>query len=160
MWNILSASSAKQKPLAIYIITSNILLNDDHYAYLADFGLAKAMDGSGSVTYTGVLMGTPEYMAPELADGHASISSDMYALGILLYQMVTGQLPFTGDTPLAVYMRQMHEQPVPPSRLNPAISKDVDQVILRALDKDPRRRFQTPDDLAQAYLKSMNTKVP
>jgi len=139
---------------------SNILLSDDHYAYLADFGLAKAMDGSGSVTYTGVLMGTPEYMAPELADGHASISSDMYALGILLYQMVTGQLPFTGDTPLAVYMRQMHEQPVPPSRLNPAISKDVDQVILRALDKDPRRRFQTPDDLAQAYLNALNAKVP
>src|SRR6266566_4294108 len=139
---------------------SNILLNDDHYAYLADFGLAKAMDGSGSVTHTGVLMGTPEYMAPELADGHVSISSDLYALGILLYQMVTGQLPFTGDTPLAVYMRQMHEQPVPPSRLNAAISKDVDQVILRALDKDPRRRFQAPDDLAQAYLKSMNTKVP
>ncbi len=138
---------------------SNILLSDDHYAYLADFGLAKAMDGSGSVTHTGVLMGTPEYMAPELADGHASISNDLYALGILLYQMVTGQLPFTGDTPLAVYMRQMHELPVPPSRLNPAISQDVDQVILRALDKDPRRRFQTPDDLAQAYLQSMNTRA-
>jgi serine/threonine protein kinase len=139
---------------------SNILLSDDHYAYLADFGLAKAIDGSGSVTHTGVLMGTPEYMAPELADGHASISSDLYALGILLYQMVTGQLPFTGETPLAVYMRQMHEQPVPPSRLNPAISKDVDQVILRALDKDPRRRFQTPVDLAQAYLNALNAKAP
>jgi len=87
---------------------SNILLLDDHYAYLADFGLAKAIDGSGSVTHTGVLMGTPEYMAPELADGHASISSDLYALGILLYQMVTGRLPFTGETALAVYLRQMH----------------------------------------------------
>jgi serine/threonine protein kinase len=138
---------------------SNILLSDNHYIYLADFGLAKAMDGSGSITHTGVLMGTPEYMAPELADGHASISSDLYALGILLYQMVTGQLPFTGETPLAVYMRQMHELPVPPSRLNPAISEDVDQVILRALDKDPRRRFQTPDALAQAYLKSVNTRA-
>src|SRR6266487_263607 len=138
---------------------SNILLSDDHYAYLADFGLAKPMDGRDNVTHTGVLMGTPEYMAPELADGHASISSDLYALGILLYQMVTGQLPFTGDTPLAVYMRQMHELPAPPSRLNPAISQDVDQVIQRALDKDPRRRFQTPDDLAQAYLQSMKTPL-
>src|SRR5436305_10383941 len=138
---------------------SNILLSDDHFAYLADFGLAKPMDGRDNVTHTGVLMGTPEYMAPELADGHASISSDLYALGILLYQMVTGQLPFTGDTPLAVYMRQMHELPAPPSRLNPAISPDIDRVILCALDKDPRRRFQTPDDLAQAYLQSIKAPL-
>ncbi len=142
------------------IKSSNILLRDDHYTYLADFGLAKAVDGSGSVTHTGVLMGTPEYMAPELADGLASTSSDLYALGILLYQMVTGRLPFTGDTPLAVYLRQMHEQPVPPSRLKPTISQDVEQVILRALDKDPRRRFQTPNDLAQAYQEALNAKAP
>lgn len=139
---------------------SNILLRDDHYAYLADFGLAKAMDGSGSVTHTGVLMGTPEYMAPELADGLASTSSDLYALGILLYQMVTGQLPFTGDTALAVYLRQMHEQPLPPSRLNPGIYQQVEQVILRALDKDPRRRFRTPDELAVAYQEALHVKVP
>src|SRR5262249_27396355 len=131
----------------------------DHYTYLADFGLAKAMDGSGSVTHTGVLMGTPEYMAPELADGLASTSSDLYALGILLYQMVTGRLPFTGDTALAVYLRQMHEEPLPPSRLNPTISQDVEQVTHRALDKDPRRRFQTPNDLAQAYQEALNTKA-
>ncbi|HWZ18305.1 MAG TPA: protein kinase [Ktedonobacteraceae bacterium] len=138
---------------------SNILLSDDHFAYLADFGLAKPMDGRDNVTHTGVLMGTPEYMAPELADGHASISSDLYALGILLYQMVTGQLPFTGDTPLAVYIRQMHELPAPPSRLVPAIPPDIDRVILRALDKDPRRRFQTPDELAQAYLQAVKAPL-
>jgi serine/threonine protein kinase len=130
---------------------SNILLSDDHYAYLADFGLAKQIDGKDNVTQTGVLMGTPEYMAPELADGYASISSDVYALSILLYQMVTGQMPFTGDTALAVYMRQMHELPLPPSRINPTIPPEVDRVILRALDKDPRRRYQTPDELAQVY---------
>ncbi|HXZ05380.1 MAG TPA: protein kinase [Ktedonobacteraceae bacterium] len=138
---------------------SNILLSNDHYAYLGDFGLAKPMDGRDNVTHTGVLMGTPEYMAPELADGHASISSDLYALGILLYQMVTGQLPFKGATPLAVYMRQMHEQPAPPSRLNPAIPPEVDRVIMRALDKDFRRRFQTPEDLAQAYLQSLKAPL-
>jgi hypothetical protein len=106
-----------------------------------------------------VLMGTPEYMAPELADGHASIGSDLYALGILLYQMVTGNLPFTGETALSVYMRQMHELPAPPSRLNPAIPPEVDRVILRALDKDPRRRFQTPTGLAQAYLQVVETPL-
>jgi serine/threonine protein kinase len=135
---------------------SNILLRDDHHAYLADFGLAKAVDGTGNVTQTGVLLGTPEFMAPELADGPASKSSDIYALGILLYQMVTGQLPFTGATALTVYLKQMHEQPIPPSRLNPAIPHELEQVILCALDKDPRRRFQTPNDLAQAYLQALN----
>jgi serine/threonine protein kinase len=134
---------------------SNILLRDDHYAYLADFGLAKAIDGADGVTRTGVLLGTPEYMAPELADGPASKSSDLYALGISLYEMVTGRLPFRGDTALAVYLRQLHEPPIPPSRLNPAIPPDVEQVILRALDKDPRRRFQTPQELAQAYLQAV-----
>ncbi len=135
---------------------SNILLRDDHYAYLADFGLAKATNGADGVTRTGVLLGTPEYMAPELADGPASMSSDLYALGISLYEMVTGRLPFTGDTPLAVYLRQLHDPPIPPSRLNPAIPHEVEQVILRALDKDPRRRFQTPQELAQAYLQAVH----
>lgn len=138
---------------------SNILLSDDHYAYLSDFGLAKQIDGKDNVTHTGVLIGTPEFMAPELADGHASISSDLYALGILLYQMVTGQLPFTGDTSLAVYMRQLHEIPVPPSRLNPSVTPEVDHVILRSLDKDPRRRFQASNELAQAYLQALNAQM-
>ena len=135
---------------------SNILLRDDHHSYLADFGLAKPMNSRGSVTQTGVLLGTPEYMAPELADGPASMSSDLYALAVLLYQMVTGQLPFTGDTSLAVFLKQMYEQPIPPSRLNPAIPPGVEKVILRALDKDPRRRYQTPRGLAHAYLRAVS----
>jgi len=135
---------------------SNILLGDDRYAYLADFGLAKPIEGAGKVTQTGVLLGTPEYMAPELADGPASKSSDIYALGILLYQMVTGRTPFTADTALAVYLKQMREQPIPPSRINPAIPHAVDLVILRALDKDPRRRYETPLALAQAYMRALN----
>jgi eukaryotic-like serine/threonine-protein kinase len=135
---------------------SNILLRDDHHAYLADFGIAKAINETGRVTQTGVLLGTPEYMAPELADGPASRSSDLYALGMLLYQMVTGELPFTGNTGLAVYMKQVHERPIPPSRFNPTIPQDVEQVILRALDKDPRRRYQTPHALAHAYLQAVS----
>ena len=139
---------------------SNILLRDDHHAYLADFGLAKAINETGRVTQTGVLLGTPEYMAPELADGPASRSSDLYALGMLLYQMVTGELPFTGNTGLAVYMKQVHERPIPPSRFNPTIPQDVEQVILRALDKDPRRRYQTPHALAHAYLQAVSVARP
>src|SRR5947207_5920217 len=139
---------------------SNILLRDDLYAYLADFGLAKPIEGAGKVTQTGVLLGTPEYMAPELADSPASKSSDIYALGILLYQMVTGQTPFTADTALAVYLKQMREQPIPPSRINPAIPHSVDLVILRALDKDPRRRYETPLALAQAYMRALKNELP
>jgi serine/threonine protein kinase len=137
------------------IKASNILLRDDHYAYLADFGLVKTLKGASELTQTGSLLGTPEYMAPELAEGPASTSSDIYALGVLLYQMVTGRVPFTGETPLAVYWKQMREQPIPPSRLNPAIPRAVEEVILRALDKDPRRRFKTAQALAYAYMQAL-----
>lgn len=139
---------------------SNILLRDDHFIYLADFGLARSVEGADKVTQTGVLLGTPEYMAPELADGPANKSSDIYALGILLYQMVTGKMPFTADTPLAVYLKQMREPPIPPSRLNPAIPRAVDLVILRALEKDPRRRFNSPMALAEAFNQAVKTSQP
>lgn len=136
---------------------SNILLRDDHFIYLADFGLARSVEGADKVTQTGILLGTPEYMAPELADGPANKSSDIYALGILLYQMVTGRMPFTGDTPLSVYLKQMREAPTPPSRINPAIPRAVDAVILRALEKDPRRRFNSPMALAEAYNSALKS---
>ncbi len=130
---------------------SNILLRDDHYAYLADFGLAKAIEGGSELTQTGALLGTPEYMAPDLADGPATSSSDIYALGVLLYQMVAGRVPFTGETPVSVYMKHVREQPLPPSFYNSSVPHSIDQVILRALEKDPRRRYQSPQELAEAF---------
>ncbi|HEU5227506.1 MAG TPA: protein kinase [Ktedonobacteraceae bacterium] len=130
---------------------ANILLRDDHHAYLADFGLAKAMEGGDTITQMGILMGTPEYMAPDLADGPATISSDIYALGILLYEMVTGQVPFTAETPMAVYWKQIRDEPPPPSHFNPTIPAEIDAVILHSLDKSPKRRFQTAQELADTY---------
>jgi len=129
---------------------SNILMRDEHYAYLADFGLAKSLEEGSTITQSGNLLGTPEYMAPELADGPATTSSDLYALSVMLYQMVTGEVPFSGETPIAVYWKQLRDEPPPPSQVNPAIPPAVEYVLLRALDKDPTHRYQTADELVQA----------
>lgn len=135
---------------------SNILLRDDHYAYLADFGLARALEGGGDLTQTGTLLGTPEYMAPELAEGPAGKSGDVYALAIVLYQMITGRVPFRGDTAISVFWKQMREAPLPPSHYNLKLPKTVDNVLIRALDKDPARRYPTPLALSQAYQQAIS----
>ncbi len=139
---------------------SNILLQDDHYIYLADFGLAKAVEGSSELTQSGVLLGTPEYMAPDLADGPATTSSDIYALGILLYQMVTGRVPFVAETPVAVYWKQIRDQPQPPSQVNPRLTPAIDRVIIHALNKDPQKRYQSAQELAAAYRQALQKPSP
>lgn len=141
------------------IKASNILL--EHHTpdavYLADFGLAKAPGESGAITQTGDLIGTPEYMAPELATMPESAGSDLYALGILLYQMLTGRFPFTGPSPLAICWKHVHDMPPRPSSHNPAISPAVEAVILRAIDKDPARRFPGAQLLAEAYQQALRS---
>jgi len=131
------------------------LLRDESYTYLADFGIAKLQDESSGLTQVGTVIGTPEYMAPELLEEPASPGSDIYALGIVLYQMLTGRVPFAGKTTLAVLQKHAHEPPVRPSLINPAILPALEQVILGAIEKDPRRRFQTPEELAQAYKQAL-----
>jgi len=136
---------------------SNILIDDtnEQHVYLADFGLAKELEEGSDLTQTGYLIGTPEFMAPELADRPESVSSDIYALGVLLYQMLTGRTPFTGSTPISVYWKHLRELPAPPSHLNSAISHAVEQVILCALNKDPQHRFPSAKAMAQAYEKAL-----
>lgn len=144
------------------IKASNILLDRlTHDAvYLADFGLAKAAGEASAITQTGELIGTPEYMAPELATMAESASSDIYALGILLYHMLTGRFPFTGSSPLAICWKHVEEMPPPPSSLNPAIGPAVEAVILRAIDKDPARRFPGAQVLAEAYQQALLSLQP
>lgn len=130
---------------------SNILLWRNGTPTLSDFGLAKMMDAQPGLTSTAVSMGTPDYMAPEQAAGEeASPSSDLYALGIIVYQMLTGRVPFRAQTPLAVLLAHLNS-PLPlPRQVNPALSEDVEAVLLKVLAKVPADRYRTAIELITA----------
>lgn len=134
---------------------SNILFRDERSVYLADFGLAKLVEQEGSITRTGCLIGTPHYLAPELASADASQSSDQYALGVLLYKMLTGIVPFRGASAISICWKHIHDSPLPPSSLNPAIPPAIDRLILQALAKDPADRFHSVQQMAQAYQQAL-----
>jgi eukaryotic-like serine/threonine-protein kinase len=133
----------------------NILLDDMNQVWLADFGLAKEAGKVSSITNADYIIGTPYYMAPELVDQPASASSDMYALGVVVYEMLTGHVPFQGRTPVAICWKHIHE-PLPlPSIVNPLISPALDQVLLHALAKNPSERFSTPNEFVEAYYQAL-----
>ena len=137
---------------------SNILLHKGEHVYLADFGLARHIQETSDTSLSHVLQGTPEYMAPELTTEVGTPSSDIYALGVVLYQMLTGRPPFKSSTPIGLYWKHLREQPVAPSFYNPRLSRATDAVVLRALAKHPIQRFQTPLELAQAYQASLQKR--
>ena len=138
---------------------ANILLGEDGTVYLADFGLAtgigepalEALIEYGERGERGRVVGTPLYMSPELCSGHASVSSDIYALGVLLYQMLAGQLPFDGPSARHICLSQMRELPTPPSQFNVDIPHSVEQVILCALEKEVTDRYATVSVFLDAY---------
>jgi serine/threonine protein kinase len=134
---------------------ANILLDETNYVWLADFGLAKEVNAPSDLTSTGCLLGTPFYIAPELVEEQASVSSDIYALGVVLYEMLTGTPPFTGQSPLMICWKHVYEPPPLPSTLNPLISVAVEQVILCALAKNPAERFATAQELVEAYQQAL-----
>jgi len=137
---------------------SNILLHEGEHVYLADFGLAQYIQGTSDAAHTHILQGTPEYMAPELTTHVATPASDIYALGVVLYQMLTGLLPFRSSTSIGLYWKHLHEQAVAPSFYNPLLSHATDKVVLRALAKNPAERFQTTLEFAQAYQASLQKR--
>jgi len=136
----------------------NMLFKSDGKLMLCDFGLVKVIspqtEGKSpfeTASETGpAITGTPEYMPPEQINGQPSFTSDIYSIGIVLYEMLTGVKPFTSNSVMSVLMKQLSEQPRPPSEINPAISAQMQMVILRAIDKDPARRYQRPIDFLQA----------
>jgi serine/threonine protein kinase len=135
----------------------NLLFKGNGNLVLADFGLVKVLQGEQgddtqlhTLSQSGQITGTPEYMAPEQINGKAEAASDIYSMGVVLYEMVTGMRPFTGDTLLATLMKHAQEQPRPPRELNPYVPPRMETAILKALEKDPYRRFARPIDFQQA----------
>jgi serine/threonine protein kinase len=138
---------------------SNILLRSDGYAYLVDFGLAKAMQSAEVLTSAGAMVGTPEYMAPEQSNGLSDYRSDIYSLGIILYQMLTGQLPFLAESPVAVSLKHIQSVPTSPRTLNSAIPSGIEEVILKAMAKSPEDRYQAARDLSTAFWKALQHEL-
>ncbi len=131
----------------------NVLLTRSGTVKVADFGIARAGTSEG-LTQTGSVMGTATYFSPEQAQGlPVDGRSDVYSLGVVLYEMVTGVVPFTGDSPVAVAYKHVREAPVPPSRRSPEVPEDLERIILTAMAKEPDHRYQTADDMRADLLR-------
>jgi eukaryotic-like serine/threonine-protein kinase len=123
----------------------NILVGPEERLKVTDFGIARA--GASQMTETGSIMGTAQYLSPEQARGApVTAPSDLYSVGIVLYEMLTGRVPFTGDTPVGIAMKHLNDAPYPPSAVAPGIPADLDRVVLRALAKSPADRYQTAEE--------------
>jgi serine/threonine-protein kinase len=131
---------------------ANILLAADGTPKIADFGLARHFDGEAALTLSGARVGTPSYMAPEQVIGKAGTigpAVDIYALGALLYELLTGRPPFRAETAAETERQVIAEEPVPPARLNPKVPRDLETICLKCLHKEPQRRYDTAATLAE-----------
>jgi len=127
----------------------NVILDEEGRARVTDFGIARA--GASDMTLTGSIMGTAQYLSPEQAQGHTvSGASDLYSVGVILYELLTGVVPFEGETAVAIAFKQVSAVPRPPSELNPAVPPSLDAVVLRALAKHPSERYADADELIAA----------
>jgi DNA-binding beta-propeller fold protein YncE len=129
----------------------NVLLTEDGQPKIADFGLAKCLDSDRGQTQSGAIVGTPSYMAPEQASGNSrqvGPATDVYALGAILYELLTGQPPFRAATPLDTVLQVATREPVPPSRLRSKVPRDLETICLKCLHKEPAGRYATALDLA------------
>ncbi len=135
----------------------NILVDENGVVKVADFGIARLTTSGSTLTQNdGNVLGSVHYFSPEQANGLvADEKSDLYSVGVVLYEMVTGQVPFDGDSPISVALKHVREAPRSTRTLNPEISRGLDEVILKALDKDSSRRYQSAAEMAQDLKKAM-----
>lgn len=131
----------------------NILVTDDNIVKVTDFGIARAVNGS-TITYNGDVLGTAYYFSPEQARGNITDEkTDIYSLGIVMYEMLTGKVPFEGESPISIALKHIQEDIIPPSKLNEKIPKELDQIVLKATEKDINYRYKNVDEL----LKDLDT---
>ena len=143
------------------IKSSNIMFGENNRPVLMDFGIAKSSEGT-KLTKTGTIIGTPEYMSPEQADTDKEVDerSDIYSLGVVLYEMATGRVPFIGDNPITVLHNVVHKAPPDPKTLNKKISSGFRSIISKVLSKDPADRFQDCGEFAKAMRSGKTQSLP
>jgi len=130
---------------------SNVLVDERGNCLLMDFGIAKIVEGTAQFTETGGIVGTPAYMSPEQGLGQELDGrSDIYSLGVMLYEMATGRPPFDAETPMAIVIKHIHDPLPPPRTINPALSEALERVILKSLTKQPEDRYATAADMVRA----------
>jgi tetratricopeptide (TPR) repeat protein/predicted Ser/Thr protein kinase len=139
--------------------SNNIMIDREGNVRIMDFGIARSLESKG-ITGAGVMIGTPEYMSPEQVEGkEVDQRSDIYSLGVILYEMVTGRVPFEGDTPFTIGMKHKGEIPQNPKELNSQISDDLNRLILRCLEKEKERRFQSAGEV-RSELENIEKGIP
>jgi WD40 repeat protein/tRNA A-37 threonylcarbamoyl transferase component Bud32 len=151
--NILLACS--DQPSAINPVNTDVGLTTDNWPlttipYITDFGLAKRIEGDSALTRTGAIVGTPAYMPPEQAAARKELTTavDVYSLGAILYELLTGRPPFTGEAPMDVLLQVMEQEPTPPRKLQPHVDRDLETIALKCLEKEPSRRYGSAEALA------------
>lgn len=139
---------------------SNIMLDESGDAYITDFGISKLVEGTAQFTGSGIV-GTPAYLSPEQGLGQAvDHRTDIYSLGVMLYQMATGHVPYSAETPMAIVIKHINEPLPSPRSMNPDIPEQVEAVIMRAMAKDPTHRYQTAGELAKALQQAVAEAIP